>query len=187
MISRAIVLFMLGTGIVAALPSRASAQTTDHPVGITMGYPASIGLIWHISDRVAVRPELAFSHLHGESESSSGFDAESDTWTLAVGASALIYVGEWDRLRAYVSPRYSYARAKSSSDSSSPFDVSDAKTTTHSFAGYFGAQYALSDRFSAFGEVGFGLTDQTGTTSLGTRLTSTIWSTRTGVGVIFYF
>ena len=186
MISRAIVLFMLTVGVLA-VPSRAAAQTADHPVGITMGYPASIGLIWHVSDRVAVRPELSFSHLHGEAESSSGFETESDSWTIGVGASALIYVGEWDKLRAYVSPRYSYTRAKSSSDSNFPFETSESKTTSHSFAGYFGAQYALSDRFSAFGEVGFGLTDQSGSTGLGTRVSSTIWSTRTGVGVIFYF
>ena len=33
--------------------------------GITMGYPASIGILWHAGDRVAIRPEFSISGNNG--------------------------------------------------------------------------------------------------------------------------
>ena len=30
-------------------------------IGITMAYPASVGMLWRVSDKVAVRPELSTS------------------------------------------------------------------------------------------------------------------------------
>ena len=29
--------------------------------GVTLGYPASIGLLWHVTDRIAIRPEFSFA------------------------------------------------------------------------------------------------------------------------------
>jgi hypothetical protein len=45
----------------------------------------------------------------------------------------------------------------------------------------------LSDKFSLFGEVGFGVTRSTSTGSVTTKSTGDSWSTRSGVGVILYF
>ena len=36
-----------------------SANAQDNPrVGLTMGYPTSIGVLWHVTDRIAIRPEI---------------------------------------------------------------------------------------------------------------------------------
>jgi uncharacterized protein YigE (DUF2233 family) len=58
----------------------------------------------------------------------------------------------------------------------------------------FGAQYSLSRRFAAFGEVGVSYARQSGTSTttigaLTNRITSkgNAFGTRTGVGVILYF
>ena len=32
-------------------------------VGLTVGYPASVGVVWHAVDRVAVRPEFTFTQI----------------------------------------------------------------------------------------------------------------------------
>ena len=68
----------------------ASAQDT-RSFGVTMGYPASIGVLWHVNDRVAVRPEFAFDFFSSDTETSSpiGGDSSQDGHTLSVGISAL--------------------------------------------------------------------------------------------------
>ena len=45
----------------------ASAQDT-RSFGVTMGYPASIGVLWHMNEAVAVRPEFAFDFFSSETE-----------------------------------------------------------------------------------------------------------------------
>ena len=179
-----------------------------HQVGLTMGYPATVGLMWHASDRVALRPEFSISTstsdlnpvpVLGSSNSSSS--------TVAVGISALFYCWKWDALRAYVAPRFTYSRLEGSSERTSEtisFPTSSLVTTTTrtettitttSGAGLFGAQYSLHKRFSAFGEVGFGYgssqssarTTPLPTFDISLNPSTHGWSTRTGAGVIFYF
>ena len=85
----------LATTAVAQEPSR---------VGISMGYPASIGVLWHLSDRVAVRPEFSFTLTDSSSESI--IDDESNFWSLGTGVSVLFYSSLTDNLRTYVAPRF---------------------------------------------------------------------------------
>jgi hypothetical protein len=88
-----------------------------------------------------------------------------------------------------VSPRFNYARTESKSGGDSVIER-DTIGNAYSLAGFFGAQYALSDRFGVFGEVGFGYNWQTFEASssfLDTETKSHGWSTRTGVGVVLYF
>jgi hypothetical protein len=75
-------------------------------VGLTMGYPASIGLIWHVTDWFALRPDFSWSRYEATSEAGGSFEA----WQLSSGLSLLFTVHEWDALRAYVSPAGGYAR-----------------------------------------------------------------------------
>jgi hypothetical protein len=151
-----------------------------------MGYPAAVGVVWHVSDSVAVRPEIAFS------TSSTDTDFGADTTTVSGGASGLFYVATWDRVRAYVSPRFSYAR--STSDSTGTIGIA-SKNSTYTVVGSFGAQYTPHKRFAVFGETGLGYSrSKASTTTLvvpivlpATTSTLTSFGTRSGVGVIFYF
>ena len=101
---RAIVVLGLLLGGGATVNAQEAGQA-----GITMGYPGSIGILWHVSDSVAVRPEISFS------TSSSDNEFGADTTNVSGGASALFYVAKWDRVRAYVSPRFAYGRTTSDS------------------------------------------------------------------------
>jgi hypothetical protein len=174
----------LACSIMACMPTAASAQ--EPKTGITMGYPASIGLLWHVSDRVALRPEFSFTRTDSSSESL--INDESNFWSLGTGASVLLYAPLTDNLRTYLAPRFSYAKTTG--------DTNTTESTTHVYtiAGMFGAQYSLGRRFAAFGEVGFGYSRQNGssTTTIGglaNRVTNrgNAVGTRTGAGVIFYF
>ena len=151
-------------------------------VGITMGYPASVGLLWHVSETTALRPEFTFNRDDASSESL--VSARSNFWSTAAGASVLFYSSVRDNLRTYVAPRFSYARTRGTSD------ITSSTTNSYAFAGMFGAQYSLGKRFAAFGEVGFGYSRQTGSVTspvFTTKSRSNSVGTRSGAGVILYF
>jgi hypothetical protein len=155
--------------------------------GITMGYPASIGLLWHASDKLAIRPEIALSHTSSETDTPIG-STEGSSNGISVGGSVLFSLRKWDRVQTYAGPRYTYSRTSSHTESSVLTIESESVTNSHAFAGYFGAQFSPHQRFSIFGEIGAGVTRSSG--GVQNDLTdshSTTVSTRTGVGVIFYF
>lgn len=172
--------------------------------GVTMGYPASVGFVFHVTDGVALRPELSFdksSYDHSSSLLGTSFSSSSDHTVVGVGLSALFYVGRWDNLRTYVSPRITYTRATSTVDTPItfapitlfPISTPATEKITNSYysgAGSFGAQYSLSPKFGVFGEVGLDYRRSTtpgSSTFSETETKATNWGTRSGVGVVFYF
>lgn len=165
----------------------AAAQHSGQ-AGVTMGYPASFGIIWHLNDKVAIRPELTLSGSSADTSSSS-LSIDSSGWNIGTGVSALFYMRSYDRLRTYFSPRFIYSHASSDSSTSS-FTTSSSTITSTAVggSGSFGAQYGLGDKFSVFGEVGFGISHaKTSSDFSPTRVSGYTWGTRSGVGVIFYF
>ena len=92
-------ILLLACSIIVGATTTAAAQEPE-PVGITMGYPAAIGLLWHLSDRVALSPEFSFTLTDSSSESL--MNDESHFWSLGTGVSALFYWPATDNLRTYV-------------------------------------------------------------------------------------
>jgi hypothetical protein len=200
------------TGV--ALPARAQEKGQ---IGMTMGYPESVGVVWHLTDSVAVRPEFSFR------ASSAGLENNS-SHAFGVGISGILYVTRSEGLRTYVVPRFSYIRATTTFESIS-YDTSLLQNLTSSLplttlpppsvfigrptrieyasdsytvAGSFGAQYSMHRRFSVFGEAGVGYaTNRSGIADLSSVLSRIVppndvgnphsWSTRTAAGVIVYF
>ena len=154
--------------------------------GITMGYPASAGFVYHIADRLAIRPEVSFTFSDSSSEGEATL-LTTDASQIGTGVSAIVYLARYDKLRTYVSPRYTYTRAKSTSES--PFSGTSRTTiSAHTVAGTFGAQYALHEHFGAFGEVGVAYTSQSNRSEvIDVRVATDSFASRTGIGVIFYF
>jgi hypothetical protein len=163
--------------------SAARAQDTKK-VGVTMAYPTSIGLIWPVSNKVAVRPDFTISG--SSAESASGLDASS--WNLGAGVSVLFYLKDYDRVRTYFTPRFDYARSSNSSDTgSSAVPSIDTTRWNAGGAGSFGVQYAPGEKFGVFGEVGFGFSYSTlPSAAAGSNGHATGWGLRSGVGVIYY-
>src|SRR5262245_4517628 len=112
-------------------------------VGITMGYPATIGFTWHVTDTVAFRPDISFTHSHSDRGDSP---TESDTTTIGTGVAALFYFAAKDNVRPYFSPRVSYSHGSGSSTSGTLEASSHGNAWTTS--GSFGAQYSPNRRFS---------------------------------------
>jgi hypothetical protein len=170
----------LGFALVVCVPAGAGAQDTGK-FGITMGFPGSVGVLWHATDSVAIRPSMTFS----KSSNEGAFSL--DTWSLGVDVGALLYMKKYDNVRTYLSPRFSYVRTKSSSPPTT-FGSLDSTSNGAGGAGTFGAQLDGSRRFSVYGEVGLAVTHRT-TDAPGGVVTSskgTTWGTVAGVGIVFY-
>jgi len=163
------------------LTASGTASAQDHgPVGVTMAFPAAIGVIFHATDKVAVRPEFTFNH---NSTELTTLDATS--WSVGTGVSALFYLRTQDRVQTYISPRFSYTHGESSAVG--PTSVPGSSSNGTGFSGSFGAQYSPSAKFSVFGEVGVDYTSSKNKSELtNSDLTNKSWGTRAGVGVIFY-
>jgi opacity protein-like surface antigen len=191
----------LVVAVVLLIPGAAAAQEKGQ-AGVSMEYPATVGVIYHVSDRVAVRPEVSFSKASAETLATTSIGASSSTyksthgsWEVGTGVSALFYVARWDALRTYVSPRFVYARGNStatvpsSPSGSSPSDSSELRDSTFGVAGSFGVQYTLGTKFSVLGEAGVGYSHL----KISSNVISTVLSTtdtigtRGRVGVVFYF
>ena len=170
----------------------ASAQDKGK-VGFTMGYPGAIGIQWHVSDKVAIRPEFSFSFSSSESDAGT-FETEGDSWTFGTNISALFYLSTDDKLRTYFAPRFSWSHASTTSEMTGvniPVTVveTESKSTgdAYSGAGSFGAQYGLGDRFLVFGEFGVSFGRATSESNQSSRkTTTTAWGTRTAVGIVFF-
>ena len=183
---RIVRILVIGCGFAAAA---ATATAQDARVGLTTGYPAVIGIQWHTSESIAVRPEISFTT--SSSSSQSLVDASTDFSSFSTGISVLFFSRLRDSLKLYVAPRFSYGRTSGSGD------VVESTTDIYSISGSLGGHYALSRRFAVFGEAGVQYSHQTGTVTgtvtgpitLPLRTTSRgdNLGTRTGVGVVIYF
>jgi hypothetical protein len=171
---------LLAVAVVLVSSPPSHAQEVGQ-VGVTLAYPAAIGVIWHVTDQLAVRPDFSFS------DSSS--DTLGSSTGVNFGVSGLWYFQRWDNLRAYISPRFGYQRISASG--SSTVLPSALTTNSYSGAGSFGLQYRLHERFSVFGETGLqyshtSTTNIDQTTGMSSGFSARSWSTRAGVGMIFY-
>jgi hypothetical protein len=193
----------------------AAAQEAGR-VGVAMGYPATVGVLWHVTSRVAIEPEIAISKTRVESRidtsivigttviSSGTIAATTDTWTTSPGVSLRIYMGRWDDVSAYVAPGYVYHHNASTSTTTAPggfggvarVETRELSSTTHDMRGMFGVQYAPHRKFTVFGEVGvrYASADLPTVTTSGGGLgsassvgTSKAFGNAGAVGVVFYF
>jgi hypothetical protein len=204
---RARTIGLIATFTISFLPGTGFAQDTPK-VGLSMGYPASVGVVWQVTDSLALRPEVSVTKSSSEfigsslSFTSGGVvtttttSSITDTWQVGVGLSALFYLSKHDALRTYLSPRWAYTRLSSSPSSSSNSLTSVVTSTSghvNFVSGSFGAQYAIGDRFSVFGEVGLGFSRTVSTPFTSSSIlalggsTSSALSTRSGAGVVVYF
>lgn len=178
---RIVRLLTLGSALALVSPQMAGAQDAGK-TGLTMAYPAAIGVIWHASDSLAIRPSFTVSH------SSSDSPTSAEGWSAGFDVSALFYMKKYDNVRTYLSPRFSYAHSSSTVTSTQSSITVESTGKSTGGSGSFGAQYAGSPHFSVYGEVGLQFAHHSSDTSGG--LTSTIkgsgWGTIAGVGIIFY-
>ena len=173
-------------GLVLLSISAAPARAQDKgDAGLAISVPTSIGVIWHASDRLAIRPDVTFGINETDGEGTLP-DISSKSFTL--GVSALLYTHRWDELRLYFSPRFIYSHATTSIDGA--VNISDSTLSSWGVAGSIGAQYALGSRFGLFTEAGLLYSSQRSETPSsigGADRTTWTFGPRTVVGGVLYF
>jgi hypothetical protein len=174
----------IGLSLACLTPSAAWAQDKGD-TGLAITSPTAIGLIWHTSDRLAIRTDVSFGFSETDGEGSSP-DISSRSVTL--GVAALLYTHRWDELRTYFSPRFTYSHATTDLASTST-NVSDSTVSSWGISGSIGAQYSLGQRFGVFAEAGLLYSSQRSEISIVGVADRTTWTfgTRTAVGGILYF
>jgi hypothetical protein len=171
--------------VLGLMATTASAQDEGR-VGLTTGYPALVGVIWHVSENIAVRPEFSFANDNSSSESPL-VDATTDFSSVATEISVLFFSPLRDGLKLYFAPRFAYSRTSGASD------ITESRANTYSIGGMFGGHYALGRRFALFGEAGFqyshvdGSVTSSVTPALHTTSSGDVTGTRTAVGIVLYF
>jgi hypothetical protein len=171
--------------VMALMPSQALAQEEGR-IGVTMGFPSSVGILWHATENIAIRPEFSFAWSSSESEF-----GDSDGFGFGTGISAIVYTSRSDNLATYFSPRYSFTRTTNERRFEGEQFIEpliESTTRSHTFSGSFGAQYFLGSRFSVFGELGLAYSRTSSKADVSTdEPTASNFGTRSGVGVVFYF
>lgn len=189
------VMALLVAGVTPAL-----AQST-RKVGLVMGYPASVGVLWDVSERIGLRPDFSITRQSAETTSTvSGIIGMTETstttsegWTTSLGLSGLFYLGAPADLRFYLTPRVAWAWSRSDYEASQglvQLGPIDSESDGFLVAGSFGAQYAPHERFRLFGELGLSYSQQEGTTGYSVSRADTSTTSvglRSGVGVVVYF
>jgi hypothetical protein len=188
--------------VIIATAAPAAAQEKGD-VGLTMGYPAAVGVIWHIADRIAIRPDVSMNWSSSESvrviESAlPGLppitsDNSATSWSTSVGLSALVTLHTADRFRLYVVPRAAWLRTTIDLEDSvgGISGVSfDETTDGYVVSGALGAQVSAHERFAIFGELGVQYTEQRSSSTLVQSRSENENRTvglRSAVGVVLYF
>jgi hypothetical protein len=179
-----------------------TALAQEARVGLTMGYPTAVGVLWQVSDRVAVRPE--FSWAHSSIENDNAFAQNSaDSTGVGFAVSALVRLRQWGAVRSYIAPRFEAVRSTTETTVELPspqfppgFPSSrtvETTSTSYEGGGSIGVQASPAPHFGVFGEVGlmYGRTRTEGNSSLlGDALSTTRGnsaSIRSAVGVILFF
>jgi hypothetical protein len=190
---------VLGVVMATAMAAPAAAQERGD-VGVTMGYPAALGVVWHVTDRVALRPDVSLTWTSSESTntltvfpgvapitSTSAVESQSTS----LGLSALVTLHRSDRFRLYLVPRAAWVRSTVDLDGGLAGEATVDTTTDGWLAsGGFGGQVAVHDRFAIFGEAGVQYSSQQATSSLTTsrsRDETRTFGLRSAVGVTVYF
>src|SRR3954469_9050843 len=152
-------LFVMFTALLLGIPAAGHAQDTAK-AGVTVAYPGAIGVIWHVSNSIAIRPDFSFSHTSSES---GGSLSEADGSTTGFDVSVLFYTKKYDTVRTYISPRFSYSHGSATNTvqalpAGAPAITLSATNDAAGGAGLFGAQYTPTRHFAVYGEFGIGFT-----------------------------
>ena len=127
-------------------------ENAKYKFGLT--FP-TIGAIWHISDGVSFMSGIDFNHdWSGFSSILDDNPIRSSANMLGVETSLRFYLPGWKNVRLYLSPKYRF----NWSDIATESEVGPIATDSygHTVVGAWGLQYALNERLSIFGDIGFG-------------------------------
>src|SRR5262249_11498093 len=132
---------LVASAMAVALGFPGAARAQDTPkAGIVIAYPTAFGVLWHASDKIAIRPEFSVSGTSSSLTIPTGTPVVtvSSGWSAGFGLSALFYLHTQDSLRTYFVPRFTYSHASSSVNSTAAAALtSDTGSDSYGGSGAF--------------------------------------------------
>ena len=102
---------------VAFASSNASAQERRQ-FGVTMGFPAAVGVVWHATEKIGIKADVNFSLVSSEIDAGPFLpERETSTNSFGFGVAGLFYTGRSDNVSLYFSPRFAYTTTTSEVES----------------------------------------------------------------------
>jgi hypothetical protein len=174
---------LIVAAVVPLLAATAQAQDAGK-IGITVQYPSSIGVLWHASNRIALRPDVTFS---GSSSNSPDGLETSSSWNVGAEFAVVVYLKQYEHVRTYVAPRFDYGYTHTTLNITATPSTSGSRWGAGG-SGLFGAEYAPVTRFTVFAEIGFGYSHSTIPALGGPSATggANSWGAKAAVGAVFY-
>ncbi len=174
--------FLLASAV-CCLAVRATGQEKGRlgaDVAFSSATSSTIGLTWHATNRVALRPVFGFLHETRDDVQTYladgvAFDGTSRTTNTAIsgGLEGMLYLTRAESLSTYVAVSYQRQHAKETAGAvslaiplsqapplvqqlvaSDPFRPRNQTTASNLYGAAAGLEYAFGKRFSAFGEAG---------------------------------
>ena len=135
------------------------------PFGITVGYPGSVGMLWQIQERVALRPVFTFGY---SNEGSGDAAATATSWRFGIATSAVVSIVRDGPRHLYAAPYYEFQRRNTTlaqtvtyGDPNNFFATANQinveakpRSNEHSIGGLIGFEIRLQDRYGVFAEAG---------------------------------
>jgi len=166
----------------------------------------SLGGLWQITNRIAVRPEFTINHVDYRYQSGS-FEQHTTTTNTGYGISGPITLHRNENLRLYISPRFAYARSASGTTfitggglgapgvgtgGGTAATSASSSVTSGPYSGRisFGGQYALNRHLSVFGETGVEdilMRTHQGQSNFAASTKQSTWQIVTAFGFLLYF
>ncbi|MBS0618760.1 MAG: outer membrane beta-barrel protein [Spirochaetes bacterium] len=162
-------------GLDFSMSSTLATLTTPN-INNGSGSTSSVGVWWHVTDMIALRPSIAYSSTTTTVQNTvTNTNLSTTTNTFGVGLSVPIYLAKMNLLDLYVAPGVSYGS-------------NGSNFTNLGISASLGLQVAVNDQLHFFGEMGLGYNSNTDkSTANQTTTTSSFGTARGAVGVIFYF
>ena len=178
-----------GLGALCVMTAVGTAWAQDGGrIGLTIGYPADVGVICRLSDWLSIRPEISLSRTSLSQDGALAgvaIDSHVTTTQLRPAVSLLVHLRRWDNVQTYLVPSIEWDHTGMSSSLPAP-TTGVTSATTLSGSGGLGVQFVPARHFGAFGEVGISYSHSK-TSLLGVASTTSSLGTRAGVGVILFF
>ena len=140
-------------------------------IGVTMGYPSALGVLWRATDKIALRPEFTWAISSVDSSSSDSIAGSSPTsapstnWQAGAALGALFYLSRVNGFGAYLTPRLAYSRTSTTTSVLGSAATTSSDGWAWTTSGAFGADYKLARHFGLFGEIGLSYSASTFTSS----------------------
>ena len=187
---------------VLGMTSVAKAQETSR-VGLTMSYPARVGVLWHLSDRVGILPDVAFQRTLSTAvfgfEGLGGIETttRSSITRLEVspGINVLIDFATREDVTTYATAGWSHVRSNATTTQTTtttggipgfaPSGTDREEFALHGYAvrSAFGVRYVPRQHFGFFGEIGI----EYSKTDFDDGLASSRLGNRGAAGAVLYF